>query len=48
MRVPESDEDRKDFNKKMNIDPESRVAQSYLIGQLSRSRDAPKGFGSPS
>lgn len=46
MRVPESDEDRKDFNKKMNIDPESRVAQSYLIGQLSRSRDAPKGFGS--
>ena len=48
MRVPESDEDRKDFNKKMNIDPESRVAQSCLIGQLSRSRDAPKGFGSPS
>ena len=30
----------------MNLDPESRVAQSYLIGQLNRSKDAPKGFGS--
>ena len=45
MKVPISENDKKDFNKKMNIDPESRVAQSYLIGQLSRSIDAPKGFG---
>lgn len=45
MKVPISDNDRMDFNKKMNIDPESRVAQSYLIGQLSRSKYAPKGFG---
>ena len=30
----------------MNIDPESKIAQSYLIGQLSRSKLSPKGFGS--
>lgn len=45
MKVPGSHENGSDFSKKMNIDPESRVAQSYLIGQLSRSKDAPKGFG---
>ena len=31
--------------KKMNVDGKSRVAQSYLIGQLSRSKDSPQGFG---
>ena len=51
MKVPQSVSDRgepiKDdrFMNRMNVDPESRVAQSYLIGQLSRSKDAPKGFG---
>ena len=30
---------------KMNIDGNNSVAQSYLLGQLSRSKDAPKGFG---
>lgn len=46
MKVPRKGGDREDrFDLKMNIDPDSRVAQSYLIGQLSRSRDAPKGFG---
>ena len=46
MRIPKPDDNHKDFGKKMNIDPESRVAQSYLIGQLSRSENTPKGFGS--
>ena len=52
MKVPEKinekGEREKDdrFTIRMNLDPESRVAQSYLIGQLSRSKDAPKGFGS--
>lgn len=51
MKVPQSvdsnGEPAKDdrFMNRMNVDPESRVAQSYLIGQLSRSKDAPKGFG---
>lgn len=31
--------------KRMNIEKESLVAQSYLIGQLSRSANAPKGLG---
>lgn len=30
----------------MNIDTRTGVAQSYLLGQLSRSVDAPKGLGS--
>ena len=30
----------------MNIDTRAGVAQSYLLGQLSRSVDAPKGLGS--
>lgn len=30
---------------RMNIDMKNDVAQSYLLGQLSRSPDAPKGFG---
>lgn len=31
--------------KRMNIEERSGVAQSYLLGQLSRSSDAPGGFG---
>ncbi|MBR4203251.1 MAG: hypothetical protein IKQ93_06730 [Candidatus Methanomethylophilaceae archaeon] len=30
---------------RMNIDTKSDTAQCYLLGQLSRSKDAPKGFG---
>ena len=30
---------------RMNIEQDSKVAQSYLLGQLSRSKDAPKGLG---
>ena len=31
--------------KGMNIESSTGVAQSYLLGQLSRSKDAPKGLG---
>ena len=31
--------------KGMNIESSTSVAQSYLLGQLSRSKDAPKGLG---
>jgi imidazoleglycerol-phosphate dehydratase len=46
IKIPESDVGSKDFSKKMNVDPETKVAQSYLIGQLSRSRTSSKGLGS--
>lgn len=31
--------------RKIDLDTETRMAQSYLLGQLSRSDDAPSGFG---
>ncbi len=31
--------------RRMNVDPKSGVAQSYLIGQLSKSVDSPQGLG---
>lgn len=45
MRVPDDNLLSGKTLKKMNIEQETGVAQSYLIGQLSRSRDAPKGLG---
>jgi hypothetical protein len=45
MSVPDDTGVSGGFGKKMNIDPESKVAQSYLIGQLSRSTDADSGLG---
>lgn len=45
MLVPEDTGISNGFSKKMNIDPESKVAQSYLIGQLSRSINASNGLG---
>ncbi len=33
------------MQKSMNIDSKTNIAQAYLIGQLSRSADAPKGLG---
>lgn len=41
---PEMDIDEKILHK-MNIEPKRNVAQSYLLGQLSRSTKATKGFG---
>ena len=52
LKVPKKEDENgnelKDdrFTIRMNVDPKTRVAQSYLIGQLSRSWDSPKGFGS--
>ena len=52
LKVPMKDDENgnelKDdrFTIRMNVYPKTRVAQSYLIGQLSRSWDSPKGFGS--
>lgn len=45
MRVPEENLLSGKTLKKMNIEERTGVAQSYLLGQLSRSGDAPKGLG---
>lgn len=46
MRVPEENLLSRKTKKSMNIDCRTNIVQSYLIGQLSRSADAPKGLGS--
>lgn len=45
IRVPDDTPASMSTRKKMNIDPVSSVAQSYLLGQLGRSDNSPKGFG---
>ena len=45
MRVPEDTPLSRNVQRQINVDSRTRVAQSYLIGQLSRSADAPKGLG---
>jgi len=45
MRVPEDTPLSRNVQRQINVDSRTRVAQSYLIGQLSRSVDAPKGLG---
>jgi len=45
LKIENTDEiDRKTAHR-MNIDERNMVAQCYLLGQLSRSAKAPKGFG---
>lgn len=46
MRVPEQNLLSGKTRKNMNIDSRTNIVQSYLIGQLSRSADAPRGLGS--
>lgn len=46
MRVPDENLLSGKTLKSMNIDSRTSIVQSYLIGQLSRSVDAPKGLGS--
>lgn len=46
MRVPDENLLSGKTRKSMNIDSRTNIVQSYLIGQLSRSADAPKGLGS--
>ena len=45
LRVPERNMLSGKTLKQMNIDGKTGIAQSYLIGQLSRSKGAPSGFG---
>ena len=45
MRIPEDTPLSRNVQRQINVDSRTRVAQSYLIGQLSRSADAPKGLG---
>ena len=42
---PEADTISKSFRKRMNVDPNSDVAQAYLLGQLGRDDHSPRGFG---
>lgn len=45
MRIPDDTPFSANTRKKMNIDPTTGVAQSYLLGQLGRSDDSRKGLG---
>ena len=45
MSVSEESGISRETLQRMNIEKNSKVAQSYLLGQLSRSVIAPKGFG---
>lgn len=45
LQVPEDQDVSKSLSKKMNIDPDSNVAQSYLLGQLGRADYSYKGMG---
>ncbi|MBQ8644560.1 MAG: hypothetical protein IJ469_07885 [Candidatus Methanomethylophilaceae archaeon] len=45
LQVPDNAPITNSMKKKMNIDGRSKVAQSYLIGQLGRDDDSPKGYG---
>lgn len=45
LSVPERNQLSGKVLKSMNIETGSGVAQSYLLGQLSRSEDSPKGLG---
>ena len=45
LRIPDDSLVTGGMRRSMNIDSRTSVAQSYLLGQLSRSADAPKGTG---
>lgn len=46
MRIPDENILSGKTRKSMNIDSKTNIVQSFLIGQLSRSAEAPKGLGS--
>ena len=46
LRVPDDNCLSNKALEKMNIDGATGIVQSYLIGQFSRSKDSPRGFGS--
>ena len=45
IRIPEENLLSRSLLRQCNIDGPSGVAQAYLLGQLVRSKDSPKGFG---
>lgn len=45
LRVPDDQNVSISLSKKMNIDPDNNVAQSYLLGQLGRADGSYKGMG---
>ena len=45
MRIPDDTPISKNTRKRMNIDEDTGVAQSYLLGQLGRDDSSPTGFG---
>ena len=45
LRLREDAPISRSMRNKMNVDSETDIAQSYLIGQLGRSDDSPKGLG---
>jgi len=45
IRIPEENNLSRSLLKQCNIERSTGVAQAYLIGQLARSADSPKGFG---
>lgn len=45
LRVPDNQDVSKSLSKKMNIDPDNNVAQSYLLGQLGRADYSYRGMG---
>lgn len=45
MKIPDDTPISKNTRKRMNIDEDTGVAQSYLLGQLGRDDSSPKGFG---
>jgi len=45
IRIPDDSLLSTKISKQCNIEPSTEVAQAYLLGQLARSADSPKGFG---
>ena len=45
IRIPDDSLLSTKISKQCNIEPSTKVAQAYLLGQLARSADSPKGFG---
>ena len=45
VRIPDDSELKERIRNKMNVDPDTNVAQSYLLGQLCRSEESMPGLG---
>lgn len=45
LRIPDDQNISKSLSKKMNVDPDNNVAQSYLVGQLAKANGTYDGLG---